>query len=82
MTEKEPSSRQEASPRKAKELWNQLSAVLESTACQFDIIRPVLLEADYIEFLSDCDCAPNGEEWLDRKEPELRIRRKGVWYYG
>jgi hypothetical protein len=39
-----------------------------------------LLKADYIRFLDDCDCAPNGEEWLDRREP-CREKR-GVWYYG
>lgn len=33
-------------PKEAAALWNQLSAVLESTACQFDIVQPILLKAE------------------------------------
>ena len=39
-----------------------------------------LLNADYVQFLADCDCAPNGEEWLDRKE--IDREGEGVWYFG
>lgn len=39
--------------KEAKELWNQLSAVLESTVCQFDMVRPILLKVK--EYYIDVD---------------------------
>jgi hypothetical protein len=46
----------------------------------FDWTEEFLSEVDWLHFLSECDCAPNGEEWLDRREPTRR--KRGVWYYG
>jgi len=41
-------------------------------------MKLTLENCDWIEFLADCDCTPDGEEWLDRHEPKKYVNRKKV----
>jgi hypothetical protein len=39
-------------------------------------MKRTLENADWLEFLAECDCTPDGEEWLDRHEPKKYVNIK------